>query len=154
MDKKLPIGISSFEKIRTDNYFYVDKTHFVKKLLDQGSYFFLSRPRRFGKSLFLDTIKCAFEGKKDLFKGLYLENNWNWDTQYPTIRFSFDTTFKNPSDLEEFIQSLQNYWAEFYIENTQLASQIRETLKGLYQTIKPLDKYLKFVFIICQILQN
>ncbi|MCX7759166.1 MAG: AAA family ATPase, partial [bacterium] len=189
MDKKLPIGISSFEKIRTDNYYYVDKTHFIKKLFDQGSYYFLSRPRRFGKSLFLDTIKCAFEGKKDLFTGLYLENNWDWDTQYPTIRFSFDTTFKNSSDLEDFIKSLQNYWAEFHnvklssqnigfrniqlieniykqtnrqivllvdeydkpildnIEKTEIAIQIRETLKGFYQTIKPLDKYLKFVFI-------
>ncbi|MCX7680179.1 MAG: AAA family ATPase, partial [Spirochaetes bacterium] len=55
--KKLPIGIQSFEEIRTGDYLYVDKTAFVKKLVDEGKYYFLSRPRRFGKSLFLDTIK-------------------------------------------------------------------------------------------------
>jgi len=58
--KKLPIGIKSFEKLRTEGFYYVDKTHFVKKLVDEGDYYFLSRPRRFGKSLFLDTLKQAF----------------------------------------------------------------------------------------------
>ncbi|WP_456370906.1 AAA family ATPase, partial [Thermodesulfatator atlanticus] len=72
--KKLPIGIQSFEKIRTDNFYYVDKTPFVKKLVDEGGgYFFLSRPRRFGKSLFLDTLRQAFLGKRELFRGLFLE---------------------------------------------------------------------------------
>ncbi|WP_157627905.1 AAA family ATPase, partial [Thermodesulfatator autotrophicus] len=52
MKKKLPVGIQSFEKIRTENYYYVDKTPFIKKLVDEGGYYFLSRPRRFGKSLF------------------------------------------------------------------------------------------------------
>ena len=62
MAKKLPIGIQSFEVIRSENYYYVDKTPFVKKLVEEGKYYFLSRPRRFGKSLFLDTIKQAFFG--------------------------------------------------------------------------------------------
>jgi len=83
--KKLPIGIQSFEEIRTKNYYYVDKTHFIKKLVDEGSYYFLSRPRRFGKSLFLDTLKQAFLGKKELFTGLYLENNWDWGKSYPVV---------------------------------------------------------------------
>ncbi|MCX7759066.1 MAG: AAA family ATPase [bacterium] len=90
VDKKLPIGISSFEEIRTGNYYYVDKTHFIKKLFDQGKYYFLSRPRRFGKSLFLDTIRCAFEANKELFQGLFLEQNWNWQQNFPVIRFFFD----------------------------------------------------------------
>lgn len=88
--KKLPIGITSLEKIRRDNYIYVDKTQYVASLANLGGrYYFLSRPRRFGKSLFLDTIKQAFLGRKDLFDGLYLENNWDWDNKYPVIHFSF-----------------------------------------------------------------
>ena len=74
--KKLPIGIQSFEKIRSDNFYYVDKTPFVKRLVERGSgYYFLSRPRRFGKSLFLDTLRQAFLARRELFQGLYLENN-------------------------------------------------------------------------------
>jgi len=78
--KKLPIGIQSFEKMRTHDFYYVDKTPFVAKLVEEGSgWYFLSRPRRFGKSLFLDTLRQAFLGKKELFEGLYLENNWDWE---------------------------------------------------------------------------
>ncbi|TWI77343.1 PD-(D/E)XK nuclease superfamily protein [Desulfobotulus alkaliphilus] len=90
--KKLPVGIQSFEKIREqpDQFYYVDKTPFVKKLLEQGGgYFFLSRPRRFGKSLFVDTLRQAFLAKKEYFQGLYLENNWDWNTAYPVIHVSF-----------------------------------------------------------------
>jgi hypothetical protein len=87
--KKLPIGIQSFEKIRTEGYYYVDKTYFVKKLVEEGSYYFLSRPRRFGKSLLIDTIKQAFLGKKELFEGLYLEKNWEWNRKYPVIHIDF-----------------------------------------------------------------
>jgi hypothetical protein len=87
--KKLPIGIQSFKVMREEPYYYVDKTYFVKKLLDNGKYYFLSRPRRFGKSLFVDTLKWAFLGKREYFKGLYLENNWDWDKTYPVISISF-----------------------------------------------------------------
>ncbi len=87
--KKLPVGIQSFVEIRTEGYYYVDKTFFVKKLVDEGKYFFLSRPRRFGKSLFLDTLRQAFLGKRELFKGLFLENNWDWSKNYPVIYVSF-----------------------------------------------------------------
>ncbi len=88
--KKLPIGIQSFKKIRTENYYYVDKTPFVQKLVDKGGgYYFLSRPRRFGKSLFLDTLRQAFLGEKELFKGLFLEKNWDWSVKYPVIYISF-----------------------------------------------------------------
>jgi hypothetical protein len=86
--KLLPIGIQTFEKIRNSNYYYVDKTMFVKKL-EEGGYYFLSRPRRFGKSLFLDTLKEAFSGTKELFKGLYLYDNWDWEKKYPVVKISF-----------------------------------------------------------------
>ncbi|GAB4447286.1 MAG: hypothetical protein OHK0036_01320 [Bacteroidia bacterium] len=69
--KKLPIGIQTLSKIIEGNYYYVDKTPYVYQLVNQGGgYYFLSRPRRFGKSLFVDTLKQAFSGNKELFKGL------------------------------------------------------------------------------------
>lgn len=73
MRKNFPIGIQNFEKIRRDNYAYVDKTRFVYQLATTGSYYFLSRPRRFGKSLLLSTLHAYFEGKKELFEGLEIE---------------------------------------------------------------------------------
>ncbi|HON15828.1 MAG TPA: AAA family ATPase, partial [Spirochaetota bacterium] len=101
--KKLPIGIQSFEKMRTDNYTYVDKTPFVKKF-EGGGYFFLSRPRRFGKSLFLDTLHQAFSGKRELFEGLYLQDNWDWDKKYPVIHISFGSgVSKSPKETIENI---------------------------------------------------
>lgn len=88
--KKLPIGIQTFAKIREgDAHYYVDKTQFALQLIDQGSHFFLSRPRRFGKSLFLDTLKEIFEGNAALFKGLYAEAHWDWSIKFPVLRFSF-----------------------------------------------------------------
>ena len=70
---KLPIGIQDFEKIRTGGYLYIDKTEHVYRLASEGSYYFLSRPRRFGKSLLLSTIKALFLGKRELFKGLAID---------------------------------------------------------------------------------
>jgi len=87
--KKLPLGIQSFEKIRIDPYLYIDKTQQAFTMAEQGTYFFLSRPRRFGKSLFLDTLKCLFEGRKELFKGLFVYDKWDWDKTYPVIKISF-----------------------------------------------------------------
>lgn len=73
--KKLPIGIATLEKIRSENFVYIDKTHHVANLYNSGGrYYFLSRPRRFGKSLFIDTLKQAFSGNKKLFKSLYLDS--------------------------------------------------------------------------------
>ncbi|MGM0519286.1 MAG: AAA family ATPase, partial [Campylobacterota bacterium] len=87
--KKLPIGIQTFEKIRSDDYVYVDKTHIALNIIENYQYVFLSRPRRFGKSLFLDTLKNIFEGKKEYFKGLNIENKWDWSKSYPVIHISF-----------------------------------------------------------------
>ena len=68
--RNLPIGIQTFEELREKNYIYIDKTSFIDKLVNSGKPYFLSRPRRFGKSLFLSTLKSYFEGRKDLFEGL------------------------------------------------------------------------------------
>ena len=87
--KKLPIGIQTFREMREENHYYVDKTATACQLVNEGKYYFLSRPRRFGKSLFLDTLKELFEGNEPLFKGLAAEQAWDWSKQHPVIRVSF-----------------------------------------------------------------
>jgi hypothetical protein len=87
--RKLPIGIQTFREIREDDCYYVDKTGMAVDMVKAGKYYFLSRPRRFGKSLFLDTLKELFEGHQDLFVGLAAETRWDWSKKSPVIRISF-----------------------------------------------------------------
>ena len=87
--RNLPIGIQTFAKIRQGDYYYVDKTAVAFDLARIGGYYFLARPRRFGKSLFLDTLKELFEGNEPLFRGLYIHDRWNWSVDYPVLRISF-----------------------------------------------------------------
>jgi hypothetical protein len=87
--KKLPIGVQTFAKIREADYYYVDKTRFALELIDSGSHYFLSRPRRFGKSLFLDTLAELFAANEPLFRGLYAHDRWDWSQPHPVIRISF-----------------------------------------------------------------
>ncbi|MCF8107755.1 MAG: AAA family ATPase [Desulfohalobiaceae bacterium] len=87
--KKLPLGLSTLSKIINEGYAYVDKSPMVAKLAESGSYYFLSRPRRFGKSLFIDTLKEALEGNRELFRGLWLHDHWDWGKRYPVIHLSF-----------------------------------------------------------------
>ncbi|MGD9973576.1 MAG: AAA family ATPase [Desulfatirhabdiaceae bacterium] len=87
--KKLPIGLQTFREIREDRYYYVDKSGYAVDMADQGKYYFLSRPRRFGKNLLVDTIKELFEGNRDLFVGLAAENRWDWSISHPVLKFSF-----------------------------------------------------------------
>ena len=95
--KLLPIGIQTFRDIIEGGFYYVDKTPFIPKLTSK--YYFLSRPRRFGKSLFLDTLKEAFSGNKELFKGLYLYDNWDWEKKYPVITINFTSGVMSSSQL-------------------------------------------------------
>ena len=87
--RRLPIGIQTFREIREANCYYVDKTAYIRRLVDEGKHYFLSRPRRFGKSLFLDTLKELFEGHESLFEGLYIHNGWDWSVRYPVVRLDF-----------------------------------------------------------------
>ena len=87
--KKLPIGIQTFREIREEDYYYVDKTGFARRLIDEGKYYFLSRPRRFGKSLLVDTLAELFQGNEPLFRGLAIHDSWDWSKHYPVIRISF-----------------------------------------------------------------
>ena len=99
--RKLPIGIQTFREIREDGCYYVDKTDFVRRLVEGGKHYFLSRPRRFGKSLLLDTIKELFEGSEALFRGLAIHDKWDW-TPRPVVRLSFGSgSFANPGWLAE-----------------------------------------------------
>jgi len=123
--KKLPIGIQSFGKLISEEHYYVDKTPFVKKL-EHGGYYFLSRPRRFGKSLFLDTLKEAFSGHKGLFKGLYLYDNWDWDKRYPTIKISFGSGVTDTK--EKLIKIIDSFIVKIADEN-QL--QLKEEVLSL-----------------------
>jgi hypothetical protein len=113
--KNLPIGIQDFEKLITTNYLYVDKTALMYNLATTGGYYFLSRPRRFGKSLFLSTLKAYFLGKKDLFKGLAvekLEKNW---TEYPILHLDLNTA--NYIDRDALVNRLSatlNLWEDKY----------------------------------------
>ncbi len=86
--KELPIGIQTLSKIIEGNFVYVDKTEIAYNLVRKAGYYFLSRPRRFGKSLFLDTLKEIFEGRKELFRGLYIYDKWDWEVKYPVLRIS------------------------------------------------------------------
>jgi len=95
--KLLPIGIQTFRDIIEGGFYYVDKTQFIPKLTSK--YYFLSRPRRFGKSLFLDTLKEAFSGNKELFKGLYLYDNWDWEKKYPVVNINFTSGVMSSSQL-------------------------------------------------------
>ncbi len=87
--KKLPIGIQTFREIREEDYYYIDKTPLALRLIERGSYYLLSRPRGFGKSLFLDTLAELFEGNRALFTGLAAEEHWDWSRRFPVIRLSF-----------------------------------------------------------------
>lgn len=87
--RKYPIGIQDFRKIREDDFVYVDKTRLIHTLIESGSYYFFSRPRRFGKSLLISTIKEIFSGRKDLFNGLWIEDQWNWERRHPVIHLRF-----------------------------------------------------------------
>ena len=98
--RKLPIGIQTFRTIREDRCYYVDKTPLMHRLAAEGTHYFLSRPRRFGKSLFLDTLKELFEGSEALFEGLHIHRRWDWSVRHPVVRLSFGSgNFQEPGEL-------------------------------------------------------
>ena len=112
---KYPIGIQNFEDLRRNGYAYVDKTQFVYKLADEGKYYFLSRPRRFGKSLFLSTLEAYFQGKKELFEGLAiydLETEWK---QYPIFHIDLNTAnFREEGSLYTELNDYLSAWEDKY----------------------------------------
>ena len=115
--KALPIGISSFEKIRQDGDLYVDKTKQLHEIVrsEGGRMYFLSRPRRFGKSLLCDTIKQLFSGKKELFKGLWIEGKWDFaEKKFPVIHIIMRETksIEYKHQIEEVTRVLLRFASE------------------------------------------
>ena len=97
----LPIGESSFRTIREWDFYYVDKTDHIFKLTRKPGYYFLSRPRRFGKTLLLDTMQELFEGNEKLFRGLHIHDRWDWTVSNPVVRLSFDGNYCNQTEIEK-----------------------------------------------------
>ena len=115
MAKLYPIGIQNFEKIRIDNYLYLDKTALIYQLVKTGSYYFLSRPRRFGKSLLISTLEAYFQGKKELFQGLAIENLEKDWIEYPVLHL--DLNARKYNNEEALLQELNKYlekWEQKY----------------------------------------
>ena len=92
--------MQTFRELREEGCYYVDKTHYIERLLNDGKHFFLARPRRFGKSLFVDTMKDLFEGSGDLFEGLAIYSRWDWSVRHPVVRLDFSSgSFASVDDL-------------------------------------------------------
>ena len=132
MLKKLPIGISTLRKIIENNYLYIDKTKIALDLINgNGGYYFLSRPRRFGKSLFLDTLRTIFEGDKQVFEGLYIYDKYDF-VKHPIIRISFnDGSFKTK---EEFKQTIYEILRVNQI-NLKITSDNTLSLSGCFREL-------------------
>ena len=150
--RNLPIGIQTFEELRTKNCIYVDKTQFIEKLVRVGKPYFLSRPRRFGKSLFLSTLRSYFEGRKDLFDGLSIsETETEWK-QYPVIYLDFTgKNYKTYEDLLIQMDDMLSEYEELYGKRTEskdIAIRFRNLIKAAFektgnQVVVLVDEYDK-----------
>ena len=148
-NKIYPFGIQNFEKIRNDGYFYIDKTALMYQMVKTGSYYFLSRPRRFGKSLLVSTLEAYFQGKKELFEGLAvekLEKDW---IKYPILHLDlniekYDTSESLDNILDKFYGSysllllINAFLAKIYIFNRTLChSRLKDSFQSFILHISP-----------------
>ena len=159
--RRLPISTQSFKQLRNDGDLYVDKTQYIEKLFSLGRIFFLSRPHRFGKSLFLSTLKAYFEGKKELFEGLYIaareeeiarqQNREPWE-ESPVLYFDFNATnYSSPESLSSLLEQQVKKWETVYkVKGESLAPERRfvDLIEGLYrkegkQVVILIDEYDK-----------
>ncbi|MEO1954885.1 MAG: AAA family ATPase, partial [Campylobacterales bacterium] len=145
--KKLPIGISTLRNIIEEGYLYVDKTDIALNLIENGKYYFLSRPRRFGKSLFLDTLRTIFDGDKEIFKGLSIYDSGYKFEKHPIIRISFNSgRFKSKDDYEQRIFEILN----FNQKQLDIECDANMSSSGCFENIiqKAYEKYNKKVVIL------
>ena len=135
--RRLPIGIQTFREVRDENCYYVDKTAYIRRLLDEGKHYFLSRPRRFGKSLFLDTLKELFEGNEPLFAGLHIHDHWDWSVRHPVLRLDFSSgNFTEPDYLQaNLIDQLTAIERRSGVvaESATLSGRFARQLEGLHE---------------------
>ena len=107
--RRLPIGLQTFRTLREADYYYVDKTAYMGQLVDEGTHYFLSRPRRFGKSLLLDTLKELFESSETLFAGLDIHRRWDWSVRHPVVRLDFSGgDYQDPDGLRRNVMAQLN----------------------------------------------
>ena len=137
--RQLPIGIQSFRRIREQDCYYVDKTPHIRRLVDMGDSYFLSRPRRFGKSLLVDTLQELFEGNEPLFRGLDIHEHWDWSVRHPVVRLSFGGKYNESGDLDDDIRSQlaimeRNAGLDPAQAPRSTPSRLRDLLNRLHQT--------------------
>ena len=144
--QKLPIGIQTFSKIREDDLLYVDKTAIALDLIENGTYYFLSRPRRFGKSLFISTLQAMFEGRRELFEGLAAYDRWDWTTKYPVIKLSFAGVARTVADMKQDVENI----LKSNQKRLGIACERTEDIGGCFQELieKSFEQYGKKVVIL------
>ncbi|GBC61358.1 hypothetical protein DENIS_2318 [Desulfonema ishimotonii] len=141
--QKLPVDLQSFEIIREEGFLYVDKTLYIHRMIEEGRYYFAARPRRFGKSLMMSTLKCLFQGRRDLFDGLWIAQNEHWDWQkYPIIQFDLNTvSHDTPEHFQQDLEISLDRIADSYevdISHPMLKGKFHDLILALYRkTGKP-----------------
>ena len=139
--KRIPLGLQTFSEVRELGCAYVDKTHLAIRLAEEGKVYFLARPRRFGKSLFLDTLRNLFEAKRELFSGLYAERAWDWTVKYPVVKLDMSGGFKSANELESMLADNLGYAAEYLgLELSQHAEASRLFKELLQKVHKHFDR--------------
>ena len=130
--------MQTFRKLREQDCYYVDKTAYIERLLAEGAHYFLSRPRRFGKSLFLDTLKELFEGNEALFEGLHIHDGWEWSVRHPVVRLDFaGGSFKETDHLHEDVMLQLEYLEEqagIAPRQVNAPARFRRLLQALHRT--------------------
>ena len=148
--KRLPVGIQTFDKLIQGGYLYIDKTAYIHKMVSESNYIFLSRPRRFGKSLLVSTLQSYFEGKKELFKGLAIEQLEKEWTQHPVLRFSLASgKHMEKEQLERYLLDiLSDNEKRFGLHSDKIDTNIRfkDLIKNVYdqtgkQVVVLIDEY-------------
>ncbi|MEY4134459.1 MAG: hypothetical protein RL386_809, partial [Bacteroidota bacterium] len=148
MPKKLPLGLQDFRKIIENGFLYVDKTQYLYHIASHQGAYFLSRPRRFGKSITISTLHELFNGSKELFKGLWIEDKWDWNKKHPILRISFTAIgFQSlglRAALEQELRLIAKQHA-IQLETQGLAGQFRELITTLAsqgpKTVVLIDEY-------------
>jgi Predicted AAA-ATPase/PD-(D/E)XK nuclease superfamily len=134
--RQLPLGVQTFLKMRSNNYVYVDKTEDIYRFASKEDNYFFSRPRRFGKSLTVSTLKELFEGNRPLFKGLWIEDKWDWSVTHPVVHFSFATVGYKELGLDVALKIELNHIAEQYglsFSEDSYQQQFKELIEHLYK---------------------
>lgn len=148
--QRYPVGLQDFKEVITKDYVYVDKTWYIHQLLNTYKYFFLSRPRRFGKSLFLSALYYLFKAEQDLFKGLYIADKWKFE-EYPIVRISFSNIGYREIGLDKAISSQLDKNAQEYsihLNEPSCSLKFKELIQSLYikyqqQVVVLIDEYDK-----------